>query len=68
MKRSKIWGGQPVTDVRVRGAIKSISTHRLACDEYFMSEVSTCTFFTRVLRIFTVFTGLRTYEVILPDF
>ena len=30
-------------------------------------EVSTCTFFTRVLRIFTVLTGLRTYEAILTD-
>ena len=33
-----------------------------------MSEVSICKFYTRVLQIFAVLTGLRTYEAILTDF
>ena len=32
-----------------------------------ITEVSICTFYTRVLRIFTVLTALRTYEAILTD-
>ena len=31
------------------------------------AEVSICTFFTKVLRISIVLTGLRTYEAILTD-